>query len=62
VDGRAVGTVASRAGLTGDVHLVWTGKDGAGRSVPAGTYLMQIRAIGSDGEVVRVIQPFALVR
>lgn len=61
-DGRSMGTVTSRAGLAGDVHLVWPGKDGAGRSVPAGTYLMQIRAIGSDGEVVRVIQPFSLVR
>ncbi len=61
-DGRRVSTVTSRAADAGDVHLVWNGRDGNGRSVPAGTYLMQIRAIGSDGEVVRVIQPFALVR
>jgi hypothetical protein len=61
-DGRAVSTVASRAGLSGDVHLVWNGKDSSGRSVPAGTYLMQIRAVTSEGEAVRVIQPFALVR
>lgn len=61
-DGRTVSTVTSRAGLSGDVHLVWNGKDVAGRSVPAGTYLMQIRAVTPDGEAVRVIQPFALVR
>ncbi len=61
-DGRAVSTVASRASHAGDVHLVWSGRDGNGRSVPAGTYLLQIRAVGSDGEVVRVIQPFAMVR
>lgn len=61
-DGRPIGTVASRAATAGDVSLVWNGKDAAGRSVPAGTYLVQIRALGSDGEVVRAIQPFALVR
>jgi subtilisin family serine protease len=61
-DGRNVCTVSSRAAQAGDVNLVWSGRDSGGRSVPAGTYLMQIRAIGSDGEVVRVIQPFALVR
>lgn len=61
-DGRPVGLVTSRAGMSGNVHLVWNGKDAAGRSVPAGTYLMQIRAVTDDGEAVRVIQPFALVR
>jgi hypothetical protein len=61
-DGRGVCTVSSRAAQTGDVQMVWSGRDNQGRSVPAGTYLVQIRAIGSDGEVVRVIQPFSLVR
>lgn len=62
VDGRPVGVVSSRAAATGDVQLVWIGKDNAGRNVPAGTYLVQIRAIDDDGDVVRVIQPFSLVR
>ncbi|MBM3496956.1 MAG: hypothetical protein FJX72_21935, partial [Armatimonadetes bacterium] len=61
-DGRGVCTVSSRAAQAGDVQLVWSGRDSQGRSVPAGTYLMQVRATGSDGEVVRVIQPFSLVR
>jgi len=60
--GKAVGTVASRAAAAGDVRLFWNGKDAAGRSVPVGTYLVQIRASNSDGDAVRVIQPFAVVR
>lgn len=60
--GKAVSTVASRAGAAGDVRLVWNGKDAAGRSVPAGTYLVQIRATNAEGESVKVIQPFAILR
>ncbi|HSV74306.1 MAG TPA: S8 family serine peptidase [Chthonomonadales bacterium] len=60
--GAPVGLIATRAAGAGDVRLVWNGRDSAGRSVPAGTYLVQIRAIGPDGEVVRAVQPFALVR
>ena len=60
--GAAVGTVATRAAGAGDVQVVWNGKDAAGRSVPAGTYIVQIRAIGSDGETVKAIQPFAVFR
>lgn len=61
-DGRQVSTVTSRSGVTGDVQVVWNGRDAGGRSVPAGTYLLQVRATTADGEAVRVIQPFALVR
>jgi len=60
--GAPVGLIATRAAGAGDVRLVWNGKDAAGRNVPAGTYLVQIRAIASDGEVVKAVQPFALVR
>jgi len=60
--GRHVGTVATRAAGAGDVRTVWNGKDAAGRSVPAGTYVVQVRAFGPDGESVRVIQPFAVLR
>jgi hypothetical protein len=60
--GAPVGLVASRAAGAGDVHLVWTGRDSAGRSVPAGAYLVQVRAVATDGEVVKVIRPFSLVR
>ncbi len=60
--GAHTSTVASRAGSAGDVKLVWNGKDSAGRSVPAGTYLVQIRAVSPDGDIVKAIQPFAVTR
>jgi len=60
--GKVMSSVASRAASAGDVRLVWNGRDSAGRSLPAGTYLIQVRAQTADGEAVRVIQPFALVR
>jgi hypothetical protein len=60
--GQSLGTIATRAAPAGDVRLVWNGKDSAGRSVAAGTYIVQIRATGSDGESVKFIQPFAVFR
>jgi hypothetical protein len=60
--GRQVATIASRSGAAGDVRLVWSGVDQAGRKLPAGTYLVQIRAVSSEGEVVKVVRPFALIR
>lgn len=60
--GRVIAPLASRAAAAGDVRVVWTGKDANNRAVPAGTYLVQIRAIGSDGDTVRVISPFTMVR
>lgn len=62
VTGKPISTVASRSAGAGDVSLVWTGKDGAGRNVPAGTYLVQIRAVSADGESVKVVQPFVVLR
>jgi len=60
--GAQVGTVATRSASAGDVQVLWNGKDAAGRSVPAGTYIVQIRATGPDGESVKAIQPFAVLR
>ncbi len=60
--GQSLGTIASRAAGAGDVHLIWNGKDSAGRSVPAGTYIIQVRAVGPDGDAIRAIQPFAVLR
>ncbi|MCX6358214.1 MAG: S8 family serine peptidase [Armatimonadetes bacterium] len=61
-DGRSVAAVATRAASIGDQRVVWPGKDSAGRSVPAGAYLVQVRATTADGESVRVVQPFMMVR
>jgi hypothetical protein len=60
--GAAIGTIATRSAAAGDVQVMWNGKDSAGRSVPAGTYIVQIRATGPDGEAVKAIQPFAVLR
>src|SRR5262249_1143886 len=60
--GANITTVASQDVAAGDVRLVWNGKDQANRAVPAGTYIVQIRATGPDGESVKVIQPFAMLR
>jgi hypothetical protein len=60
--GQSIGTVASRAAAAGDVSLVWNGKDSTNRALPAGTYIVQIRATGPDGESVKVIQPFTMLR
>jgi hypothetical protein len=60
--GGSVGTVATRAAGAGDVRLVWNGKDSGGRAVASGTYLLQIKATGTDGDSVKVVQPFAVVR
>lgn len=60
--GNVISTVATRAASAGDVRLVWNGRDSGGRNVSPGTYLVQIRAVSPDGEVVRAIQPFTLVR
>lgn len=62
LDGRAVNKVASRAAAAGDVSVIWNGRDANGRAVNAGTYLVQIRAFGTDGDQVKVIQPFVIVR
>jgi flagellar hook assembly protein FlgD len=57
-----VNTLTSRAASAGDVSLFWNGKDSGGKSVASGNYLVQIRASTADGESVRVIYPFAIVR
>jgi len=62
VTGKLINTVATRSAGAGDVNLVWSGKDSAGRNIPAGTYLVQIRAVSADGESVKVVQPFVILR
>ena len=60
--GQAISELASRAVSTGTVNMVWNGKDMNGRSVPMGTYLVEVTAVNSNGEVVRAIQPFTVLR
>jgi len=60
--GQTISQLGSRAVSTGPVNLVWNGKDMNGRSVPMGTYLVEVTAVNSNGEVVRAIQPFTVLR
>lgn len=60
--GQAISELGSRAVSTGPVNMVWNGKDLNGRSVPMGTYLVEVTAVNSNGEVVRAIQPFTVLR
>lgn len=59
--GRPLASVGvTRAANLGENRVVWNGRDNAGRAVPAGTYVVQLRAVTQDGEVTRVVQPLLI--
>jgi len=60
--GSSISKVATRSVGAGDVQLNWNGKDGNGTNVAAGTYLVQIKAVGLSGDSVTVVYPFAVIR
>jgi hypothetical protein len=51
---------STRAVTSGDNHQVWNGKDTKGATVPAGTYLLQLKAVTTDGTVSREIRPLTV--
>ncbi len=51
---------ATRAVSSGDNHLTWNGRDAKGAAVPGGTYLLQLKAITTDGAVTREIRPLVI--
>lgn len=51
---------ATRAVSSGDNQQVWNGKDAKGTTVPAGTYMLQLKAITADGTVSREIRPLTI--
>ena len=53
---------ATRAVSSGDNTQVWNGRDTKGAIVPAGTYLLQLRAVTTDGTVSREIRPLTITR
>ena len=53
---------STRAVNSGDNHQIWSGKDTRGANVPAGTYLLQLKAITTDGTVSREIRPLTITR
>jgi subtilisin family serine protease len=61
--GRIVGRVQpSRAATVGANHAYWDGRDTAGRTLPGGAYVLQVRAQTPDGQVTRQIQTLTITR
>lgn len=51
---------ATRAVSSGSNHVTWNGRDSAGRPVPAGTYVLQLKATTTEGDATRVVQPLVM--
>ncbi|MCX6378535.1 MAG: hypothetical protein NT023_03530 [Armatimonadetes bacterium] len=51
-----------RAVTSGANQVVWDTKDDAGRTLPGGTYMIEVTARNSDGEQTRAIIPLLLAR
>ncbi len=61
--GKMMATVGNtRAAAVGDNRAVWNGRDNAGRDLPAGLYVLQVRAITPDGEMTRSVTSFLMTR
>jgi hypothetical protein len=61
--GKLMATVGNtRAATVGDNRAVWNGRDNAGRDLPAGLYVLQVRAITGDGEMTRSVTSFLMTR
>jgi len=61
LNGKVISIVSpSRAVTAGTNAVVWTGQDLNGHVVPGGSYVLQVRAIGADGELTRQIVPLTV--
>jgi hypothetical protein len=62
-NGGAVRTVMTRAVAAGSQTMVtWDHRDSRGISMPAGSYLIEVKGSASDGQSDRRIVPYVLVR
>jgi subtilisin family serine protease len=61
-NGDTIRLLTNRSAKAGSTSLLWDGKDSAGRSVPPGVYLVQVRAVGAKGDVARAVLPFLINR
>ncbi|MGC8785126.1 MAG: CARDB domain-containing protein [Armatimonadota bacterium] len=52
-------TVTRSAGVQ---QVSWDGRDAGGVALPAGAYMVEVKAIGADGQVARVSVPIVLTR
>lgn len=56
---RLVGDTTRSAGIQ---QITWDGRDANGTALPAGIYLVEVKAAGVDGQVVRHTVPITLTR
>jgi hypothetical protein len=62
-NGRLVRRLANGVTRSAGVQQVtWDGRDSSGIALPAGAYMVEIRASSSDGQVVRTALPIVLTR
>ncbi len=62
VAGKLIRTLSSSAVSKGSNTITWDGRDLAGVSVPAGAYLVKVRADAEDGNSSQAMSPFVVVR
>jgi len=61
--GKPVRRLASGATRSAGIQqLTWDGRDANGIALPAGNYLVEVKATGVDGQVVRSVAPVTLTR
>ncbi|MGC8666791.1 MAG: FlgD immunoglobulin-like domain containing protein [Chthonomonadales bacterium] len=60
--GTTVRNLLSRASGAGQTQVTWDLRDAKGIAVPAGTYLVEVKATASDGSQARVVVPHLVTR
>jgi len=60
--GTAIRNLLTRASSAGQTQVTWDLRDSKGISVPAGTYLVEVKATASDGSQARVVVPHLVTR
>jgi hypothetical protein len=56
---RLMNTITRSAGIQ---QVSWDGRDAQGIALPAGAYMLEVKATGTDGQVARVSVPVVLTR
>jgi methionine-rich copper-binding protein CopC len=61
--GKLVRRLTSGASRSAGIQqITWDGRDASGIALPAGSYMVEIRAVSADGQVVRSTVPVTLTR
>lgn len=61
--GKPVRKLTSGASRSAGIQqITWDGRDASGIALPAGSYMVEVKAVGADGQVVRNTVPITLTR